>query len=123
MIKPGQSGPGAQAESIPALFRRAVDEGKSFARAEVNYYKQLALARVAGLQTAAILVVVAIFFVQASLTTLVIGVGVAIAAWLGGWLGLAGSLILAAILGLALSGILARVAIGKIKAAAKEAAK
>jgi len=109
-------------EPIPVLFARAVEEGKSFARAEVNYYKQLALSRVSGLVGAAVFGVAALFLLQASLTTLLVGFGLALATWFPR-LGIAGGVVIGAVIGLLLTGLLAWLAVGRIKAAGKESAK
>lgn len=112
----------SEPESIPALFTRAVEDGKSFARAEVDYYKKMALSRVSGLTTAAVLAIAALFLLQASLTTLVVGFGLALATWLPR-LGIAGGVVIAAVLGLLVAGLLAWLAVGRIKATGKETSK
>lgn len=102
------------------LLARLVDDAKNLFHAQGDYYRLLVLGRIAGLKTAAILLVVAIFLVQASLTTLLIGIGFAIARLFES-VGLAGGIVIAAVLGLVLSAILARIAIGRISAASSAA--
>lgn len=106
----------AEAESIGGLFARLIEDAKGFARAEVDYYRLLVTSRVAGLKPAVVLIVVALFLVQASLTTLLIGIGFGIARAFER-IGIAGGVVIAALVGLLISGILVRIAVGKIAAA------
>ncbi len=107
----------SDAETLGSLFARLVEDGKRFARAEIGFYKQVAVGRIAGLKTAAILLVVAVLLVQASLTTLLVGIGFGIARLLPA-IGIAGGVIVAAVIGLLVSGLLVRSAIGRLSAAA-----
>lgn len=108
----------AEGETIGGLFARLIEDAKRLIRAELDYYKLLLTGRAMALRTAAIMIVVALFLVQASLTTLVVGLGLAL--WrLFGALGIAGGVIIAAVLGLAISGLLVRVAVARIAAASK----
>lgn len=111
----------ADTETIGGLFARLVDEAKQFARAEIDYYRVLTVSRIAGLKTAVGLILFALFLLQASLTTLLVGIGLGIA-HLVEKVGLAGGVVLSAVIGLAISGILVWIALRKI-AAAGEAAK
>ena len=95
--------PRVEAEPIGTLVTRAIEDGKAYARAEIDFYKHMALVRVAGLKVAAIFAVVAIFLVQSSLTTLLIGLG------------------LAAVLGFVISGLLLWLAVRRLSASNKEA--
>lgn len=97
-------------ESIGSLVGRLVADGKAYARAEVDIYKHKALAWVPPVRTAAILAVVALFLAQAAITTLLVFLGF----WLALWLGPLGGGIAAALIGLALAGLLAWIAIGKV---------
>ena len=117
-MKPVLSKIAADSETIGALLTRLVDDAKHVARAEGEYYRLLVVGRIAGLKTAAILIIVALFLVQASLTTLLIGIGFAIAR-LFERIGLAGGVLIAAVIGLVVSGVLVRVAIGRIAAASR----
>ena len=110
----------ADSETIGKLFARLVDDAKNLLRAEGDYYRLLVVGRITGLKTAAILIVVAVFLLQASLTTLLVGIGFAIAR-LFERVGLAGGTLIAALLGLAISGLLVRIAIGRIAAASRAA--
>ena len=112
----------ADAETIGSLVARLIEDAKQFVHAEIDYYRLLLIERIAGLRTAAVLVVVAVFLLQASLTTLLIGIGLAIA-HLFARIGLAGGVVIAAVIGLLVSGLLVRIAIGRIAASAREAAK
>ena len=109
--------PRVEAEPIGTLVTRAIEDGKAYARAEIDFYKHMALVRVAGLKVAAIFAVVAIFLVQSSLTTLLIGVGLALASWLG----VAGGVLAAAVLGFVISGLLLWLAVRRLSASNKEA--
>ncbi len=116
---------GADAETIGGLLSRLIDDAKQLFHAEIDYYRLLVVGRVAGLKTAVILIVAAILLLQASLTTLLIGIGLAIAR-LFERVGMAGGVVIAAVIGLIVSGLLVRIATGRIAAsaqAAKEAAK
>lgn len=115
----------ADTETIGGLFTRLVEDTKQLVHTEIDYYRALVVMRAVGLKTAAILIVAAILLLQASLTTLLIGIGLAI--WqLFERVGIAGGVVIAAVIGLLLSGLLVRIAIGRVAAsaqAAKEAAK
>ncbi len=93
-------------EPIGTLLSQAIERARDLARAEVAYYRAVATDKATALARPAILLVVALLIVQASLTTLVVSLGVAVAAWLG----LAGGLLVAAVVGLALAGLLAWIA-------------
>ena len=109
--------------AVGELISRLIDDAKRFARAEVDYYKQLGLAYVGGLKLGVILVVVAIFLLQASLTTLLIGIGLLLAHFIAA-LGVDGGVIVAAVIGLAICGLLVRIAVGRFaKVASGEAIK
>ena len=101
-------------ESLGGLVSRVVDDGKRLVQAEVDLYKQIAVRKVAGFQTAVVLAVAALFFVQAALTTLLVGLGFAIAHWIG----IAGGVIVAALLGFAAAGLMVWIALRKFSTAA-----
>lgn len=107
-------------ETIGELFAQLVDDAKALVRAEADYYRLLVTGRIAGLKVAAALIVAALFLLQASLTTLLIGIGLAIAR-LFERVGIAGGVLVAAVIGLVVSGLLVRGAIGQIAAASRAA--
>ncbi|WCT73579.1 hypothetical protein PQ455_18540 [Sphingomonas naphthae] len=99
MEKPGE----LRGESIGALFSRLIDRARDVLRAEVTYYRETATAKVTGLVKPAVLGFVALMFVQASLTVLVVTIGIVLGRWLGAAAGLfaavAAGLLIAALLG------------------------
>ena len=108
-----KQGEDLRGESIGALFSRLIDRARDVLRAEVRYYRETATAKVTGLARPAALVVVALMFVQAALTGLVIAIGVVI----GRWIGPAAGLFAGAGVGLLVAGLLGwlamRLATGK----------
>jgi hypothetical protein len=102
--------PHRDTESIGSLVRRLVVDGKAYASAEIEIYRQKALAWVPPVRTAAILAVVALLLTQAAVTTLFVFLGF----WLALWLGPLGGGIAAALIGLAVAGLLAWVAFAKL---------
>lgn len=102
-----------QDKSIGDLATTLLDNGKAYARAEVALVKQTVLARVAAMRTSAILLVAALILLQAALTGLVIAFGMLLAPWLG----VPGGLGASALLTLVLIGVLAWIAVGKLKGA------
>ena len=101
-------------EPIGSLIGRLVADGRAYATAEIDIYRQKALSWVPPVRTAAILVVVALFLAQAAITTLLVFVGF----WLALWLGPLGGGIASAVIALIVAGILVKVAIGKLTAPA-----
>ena len=98
-------------ESLRRIISRVVDDGKDYARAEVNLVKQVALAKVNAIRPAVILIVVAVFLLQAGLTVLAAALGMTLAIWLG----TAGGLAVGAVIVLAVAGLLALLAVGRLK--------
>ena len=97
--------------SIKDLVRQLTIDGRAYASAELGVYKQKALAWVPPVRSAAIMLAVALFLVQAALTTLLIFIGF----WLAVWLGPLGGGIAATAIALLLAGLLAKTAIGRLK--------
>lgn len=100
-------------ESIPSLVARLVDEGKQFARAEVNFYRARLTPRVAEARNAAILAVVALSLAQALIVAGLVG----LILWLARWWGPGGAT--AAVIGggLLVVALLAWLAMGQAKKA------
>lgn len=94
-------------ETVGNLARRLLADGRAYASAEVEIYRQKALSWVPSVRLAAILVVVALFLAQAAITTLLVFVGF----WLALWLGPVGGGLAAAVLGLAIAGLLVWLAV------------
>lgn len=97
-------------EPIGTLLSQAVERARDLAKAEIAYYRAVATGKAQGFVRPAILIVAALLILQASLTVLVAALGVAIAAWLGP----AGGLAVAAIVGIVLAGVLTLVAKGAL---------
>ncbi len=72
-----------QAESIPDLVSRAVEEGRSYARAEIDLYKAIARHRAAKAKTGLILCVAAAVLGWFAVTALVFGIVLALATLIG----------------------------------------
>lgn len=96
--------------SIGELVSRLIDSGKAYVHAEIALLRQTGLAWFARARVALVLVVVAIFIVQAALTVLIAALGMTLAHWLG----TAGGLALGAVIGLAVAGLLAWLAVRKL---------
>lgn len=98
-------------DSLKHIVYRVIDDGKDYARAEINVVKQIALSKVDAIRPAAIMLVVAVFLLQAALTVLTAALGMALATWLG----TAGGLAVGAVIVLVVVGILALAAINRLK--------
>lgn len=99
-------------EPLGGLFTKLVDRARDAARAEVAYYRGIATAKAGEAAIPIGLLVAALFVAQASLTTLIIAIGAGIAMWIGVPAGLA----VGALLGFAVTGLLAWIATAKFKA-------
>ncbi len=96
--------------SIGDLFGRLIDQGKGYARAEVDLAKAIATAKADTLKLPVALFAVALLFVIAGVVTLCITIALALATLIGP---LAGGLI-ATVIAFAVAGALAFVAIKKL---------
>ena len=104
------------ADEVPPLREQVaglIDAGKDYARAEVAYYKQLATARAKAAAVGAGFAVVALLLAQAAITVLLAALGL----WVARWLGPAGGLAIAALLGLVLAAVLGIVGARRIAGA------
>jgi hypothetical protein len=70
-------------EGLRDLFTQAIEHGRAFAGAEVAYYKATALDKVDRAKLPIVFLFSALLLVQAALTTLFVGIGFALAFWLG----------------------------------------
>jgi hypothetical protein len=102
-------------ESLRDLVARVIDNTKAYLRAEVALQKQRAATWAGRAGPAVGLLIGALLIVQASLTVLVAALGWLVASWLGP----AGGFAAAALLGLALAGLLAWIAVRQITRAPK----
>jgi uncharacterized membrane protein len=99
--------------SVGDLFHRLVDDGKTYAKAEVNYYKTVGTERAKALVSPAIFGVAALLFALGAFGALCATIFVALSAVMKDWLaGVLTVLILAAI-----AGVLGYLAYSKGKAA------
>lgn len=97
-------------DSIGDLFGRLIDQGKGYARAEVDLVKAIATAKVDTLKLPVALFAAALLFVIAGVVTFCITIALALATLIGP---LAGGLI-ATVVAFAIAGGLALVAIKKM---------
>lgn len=102
---------GEHEESLRDLVARVIDNGKAYARAEVTLVKETVSTRVEQVRPVAIYLVVAVLLVQAALTVLIGALGMTFAIWIGP----AGGLAVAAVLTLAIAGLLGLLAIARVK--------
>ena len=83
-------------ESIGDLFGRLIDDGKSYAKAEIDLYRQIALHRAGRARTGLIALAAGAVLLFSSLTALILGLVLGLSLWIGPWLaGLAVALLLA----------------------------
>jgi Putative Actinobacterial Holin-X, holin superfamily III len=73
--------------SIGELFGRLAEDGKAYARAEVNLYRAIATRRIGQARNGAIALVAALFLVNAALIALLVGFALQLGKWLGPALG------------------------------------
>src|SRR5436190_21609978 len=99
MLKPADPGP-KEERPIGELVHELIEEGKSYARAEIGLAKAIALAKARALAIPAALFGAAFISALAGVTALAVGIVLALARVLGPLLGgLAGLLIFAAVAG------------------------
>jgi hypothetical protein len=70
-------------ESIGALLSRLVEDGKSFARAEIGYYRTLVLAKLGEATGGLVLGVVALVLLLSAVTALLVGLILTLATLVG----------------------------------------
>jgi uncharacterized membrane protein len=100
-------------EGVGDLVHRLVEDGKAYARAEVNYYKTFGTEKASALKTPAILGVVALLFAHAAFLALIATLFVGLASLMSDTL--AGLLTVVICLGIA--GLLGYLAYSKFQAA------
>lgn len=103
-------------ESIGDLFGRAIDEGRAYAKAEIDLYRQIALHRAGRARTGLIALASGAVLLLTSLTALVLGLVLGLALWIGPLLA---GLAIAALLALA-GYLLIRFGVSGLKALAGE---
>lgn len=108
-----QPQPAGEERPIGELVHQLIEDGKAYARAEVDLVKAIASAKASALAVPAGLLVAALFIGMAALNALAFGVVLALAKFVGPLLaGLIGMLLLAAI-----AGGMVWFAIGRIRSA------
>lgn len=106
---------GEEPESLRELAARVIDNSKAYVRAEITLAKQTAVTKASQAAMPAVLVVAGIVLVQAAITILAAALGLLLAHWLGP----AGGLAVAALIVLALAGLLVWIAVNQIKRIAR----
>jgi len=97
-------------DSIGELFGRLVDDGRTVAAAEMQFYRQVFYRRVALARVAIGLAVLAAALVLASLIALFLGLVI----WLMPWIGPVGSGLMVCLFGLVIAGLLVRAALRRL---------
>ena len=102
MLKPADPGPSPQEERpIGELVHELIENGKTYARAEVGLYKAIATAKGKALAIPAILFAAALLIGMSAINALVVGVVIALETFIGPLAaGFVGLLIFAAVAGL-----------------------
>ena len=85
MLKLADPPPPRKGEEQPIgeLLGRLVDDAEAYARAEMNVVKAVAEAKVDALKLPTVLIAASLFFAQSALTALAVGVGLALAPFIG----------------------------------------
>jgi hypothetical protein len=105
----------AEQESLRDLATRVIENGKAYAHAELTVIKETVATKAGVAGPAAALVIIAILIVQAAITVLAASLGLLLAPWLG----LPGGFAVAALIWLALAGLLVWIAAARFKRAFK----
>lgn len=101
MLKPADPGPPPPERPVGELVHELIEEGKSYARAEIGLYKTIAAAKAKALALPVGLFVAALLVGITALTALAVGVVIALATLIGPLAaGFLGMLIFAAVAGL-----------------------
>jgi len=101
MLKPADPGPPPPERPIGELVHELIEEGKSYARAELGLVKAIAAAKGKALAIPAAMFGLAFIFALAAITALAVGVVMALSTFIGPLAaGFIGMLIFAAITGL-----------------------
>lgn len=101
--------------SLRDLAARVIDNTKDYLRAEVTLVKQTVATKAGLAGPAAAMVVVAIILLQAAVTILAAALGLLLARWLG----MAGGFAIAALITIAIAGMLVMIAMRRLKEALK----
>jgi hypothetical protein len=100
MLKPTDSPPGGNERPIGELVSQLVDDGKAYAKAEIDLVKAIAADKAAMARTAAILLGLALFLAFGAVVALCVGIVMALATLIGPLLGgIAAFILLGAVAG------------------------
>ena len=101
MLKPADPGPPPPERPVGELVHELIENGKSYARAEIDLGKAIAAAKGKALAVPAALFGIALFVAMAALNALAVGVVIALETFIGPLAaGFVGMLIFAAVAGL-----------------------
>lgn len=101
MLKPPEPGPPPPGRPFGELVLEFVEEGKAYARAEIDLAKAIAIAKARGLVRPAALFLAALIVLQSAVTALAVGIVISLVTFIGPLAaGLVGLLIFAATAGL-----------------------
>jgi hypothetical protein len=87
MLKPADTPPGGNERPIGELVSQLVDDGKAYAKAEIDLVKAIAGDKAAAARTAAILLGLALFIAFGAIVSLCVGIVLALATLVGPLLG------------------------------------
>ena len=113
MLKPADTPPGGNDRPIGELVSQLIDDGKAYAKAEIDLVKALAADKASAARSAAILLGLALFVAFGAVVALCVGIVMALATLMGPLLGG----IVAFILIGAVAGLLGWLGAQKIRAA------
>ena len=102
-------------ESLRDLLSRLIDQGKLYAQAELTVVKRTALSWVTAAKFGIAFGVVALFVAQAALTTLLVALGFSLATWVGP----AGGLAIAGLIGMIVAGVFGYLAASRLSEGGK----
>jgi hypothetical protein len=101
MLKPADPGPPPPERPVGELVHELIENGKAYARAEIDLAKAIAAAKGKALAIPAALFAIALFVAMAALNALAVGVVIALETFIGPLAaGFVGMLIFAAVAGL-----------------------
>jgi hypothetical protein len=101
MLKPADTPPGGNDRPIGELVSQLVDDGKAYAKAEIDLVKAIAADKAAAARAAAILLGLALFLAFGAVVALGVGIVMALATLIGPLLGgLVAFILLGAVAGL-----------------------
>jgi hypothetical protein len=120
LAEPGDSSGKAPADpgeedTFGELFGRLVDDARDLIRAELEFYRAVMLRRLVGSKAVVVLTVIAVLLALGSMTALLVGLVLALAAYIGAF----GATFAVGFGGLAIAALLIRLAVGRFRKMAK----